>query len=85
MPLNMKPKVSQREANELAERMSNWDELHASFEKEPATLELVEKMLHVELTTKKRLTLTTRLLGIYNNLERQENERRVRQALADED
>jgi hypothetical protein len=76
-----KVKVTKAEAQSLTERMSNWDKLHADLKKHPPTLDLLAKMIKVETSGKKRLILSTRLLGIYNGEARRANEKVLRQAL----
>jgi len=76
-----KVKVTKQEAEKLAARMSNWDKLHADVTGKKPTLETLSKMIKVEVTTRKRLVLTTRLLGMYNAEARRVNEKHVRKAM----
>jgi len=69
-----KVKVSPKEKKELHERMSNWDKFHADVAKNEPDAEEFERMLMVEVTTRKRGRFAMRLLGMYQNAARQENE-----------
>jgi hypothetical protein len=69
---------------ELEGRLSNWDKLHSwlmpTLKKEQDDGErigLVLSLLAVELKTRKRLFVATRLLGIYHRLSRREDQRRL--------
>lgn len=78
MLLNLKNvKVSQKETNELHKRMSNWDKFHADVVKNEPTAEEFEKMLKVEVETRGRGRFALRLLGMYQNAARKENELHV--------
>ena len=72
-----KVKVPQRETTTLVERMSNWDKFHADVAKNEPDAHEFEKMLKVEVTTRKRGRFAMRLLGMYQNAARQENERHL--------
>lgn len=76
-----KVKVTKDEWEKIAERMSNWDKLHASLQAKPPSIEDLEKMIKVETSGRKRMLLTSRVLGIYNRTVREENERTVLRAL----
>jgi hypothetical protein len=72
-----KVKVTKEEFEKLADQMSNWDKLHASFVKKYPSIEALEKMIKVETTSRKRMLVTSRVLGIYNREVREANERHV--------
>lgn len=76
-----KVKVTAAEKEALTARMSNWDKLHASTVKSHPSLDLLAKMIKVEVTTKKRLVLSSRLLGMFNAEARRQNEKTLRTAL----
>jgi len=78
-----KVKVSIKETKELAEKMSNWDKFHADVVKSEPTAEEFEKMLKVEVETRGRGRFALRLLGMYQNKARQENERHVMSLLGE--
>jgi hypothetical protein len=76
-------RVSRRDRRLLDEQMGNWDALHQRWKREGQPgLPQLERMLKVEVTGRRRLSLVTRLLGVYHNALRSENARRVTALLA---
>jgi hypothetical protein len=83
MLLNLKAvKINQREVNEIHERLSNWDKLHRDVVADPPSIEGLVKMLYVEVTTRQRLIIANRLLGMYHRQAREANGAHVIQMLA---
>lgn len=81
MLINLDVKVSKAEAAEMYERLSNWDKLHRDVADKPPSLEELEKLIQVEASTRRRMIIATRLLGMFHRLAREENTRRVIKAL----
>jgi len=76
-----KVKLNRAEAEKIEERLSNWDKLHRDVVIDPPSLVELEKMIHVETATRKRMIIATRLLGMYHRVAREENVRRIVKAL----
>ena len=78
-----KVKVPHEKATDLAQRLSNWDGLHGWLTEEmrdlppEENLDLVTSLLKVELDTRARLFVSSRLLGIYHRISRSINQRRL--------
>lgn len=79
-------KVSAEERKRYLDFMSNWDNLYGKLSQGLADGGIDEndvlKMLKVEVTTKRRLAIATRLLAAYHKLVKQEDERRLTAALS---
>lgn len=79
-------KVSPRERSRFLEVMSNWDNLHAALTAELKagyiTEAVVLRMLKVEIESRKRLAICTRLLAVYMKLVKASFERQLAVALA---
>ena len=78
-----KVKVSIKETKELHEKMSNWDKFHADVVKEQPSAADFEKMLKVEVETRGRGRFAMRLLGMYQNAARKENEKHLMNLLGE--
>lgn len=65
--------------------LANWGVLHAHIvsldQGGKLDVKQVVHLLRCELATRKRLVVATRLLGVYHRLAREENERRLAEAL----
>lgn len=81
-----KVKVSTKERERLLAELSNWDNLSTvlsrKVERGEIDIATMLKMIKVEVTSRKRLLITTRLLAVYHKLAKRENERRVTQLLS---
>lgn len=85
--LNLKNvKVTASERKRLGAVISNWEVLHPRLveleRRGKLTPQLVEKMLKVEVSTRRRLVITTRLLGVYHRIVKAADERHVASLLA---